>query len=190
MQWRRVRLDMKTCARKQDVGPAPAWGPARTPRSRPGHLHLVSAQEVEGLGEQLARGHVPADLEAKLSRLAAGDLGQRYIEQNCRTMIALVEAARSGSFREAGVAECERFLRVLAYVRKDDDAIPDYRADGFVDDQQEVRYAAAEMGALLRSFKAWRLRHQVPAMWAPYLCARSGHEPPRGRVVAGHACAR
>ena len=181
---------MKTYERELDFAQAQAWRPARTPGSRPGHLHLVSAQEIEVLGEQLARGHVPADLEAKLSRLATGDLGQRYIEQNCRTMIALVEAARSGSFKEAGLAECERLLRVLAYVRKDDDAIPDYRADGFVDDQQEVRYAGAEMGALLKRFKAWRLRHQVPAMWAPFLCARSSQEPPRARVAAGHAYAR
>ena len=185
-----MRPDMKTYERELDFAQAQAWRPARTPGCRPGHLHLVSAQEIEELGEHLARGNVPSDLEANLIRLTAGDLGHRFIEQNCRTMIALVEAARSGSFKEAGLAECERLLRVLAYVRKDDDAIPDYRADGFVDDQQEVRYAAAEMGALLKRFKAWRLRNQVPAMWAPYLCAQSGQEPPRAQVAAGHAYAR
>jgi hypothetical protein len=56
-------------------------------------------------------------------------------------------------------------LRVLAYVRKDDDAIPDNRPDGFVDDQQEIRAMLNEMGGLLQSFKMWRLRHQVPEMW-------------------------
>jgi hypothetical protein len=50
-------------------------------------------------------------------------------------------------------------------VRKDDDAIADYKPGGFVDDQQEVRAATQQLGPLLTSFKAWRLRHQVPRMW-------------------------
>jgi hypothetical protein len=60
---------------------------------------------------------------------------------------------------------CERLLRVLAYVRKDDDSIPDYQPGGFVDDQQEVRKVDNKYHSLLESFKAWRLRHQVPALW-------------------------
>jgi hypothetical protein len=50
-------------------------------------------------------------------------------------------------------------------VRKDDDSIPDYQPGGFVDDQQEVRKADNEYHSLLESFKAWRLQHQVPALW-------------------------
>ncbi len=56
-------------------------------------------------------------------------------------------------------------LRVLAYVPKDDDAVPDYKTGGLIDDQQEVRAATVELEALIQAFKAWRLRHQVPAMW-------------------------
>ena len=55
----------------------------------------------------------------------------------------------------------------VACVRKDDDAIPDYRPDGFVDDLQEVRAIARDLDSVLQNFKSWRLRHQVPAMWQP-----------------------
>ena len=109
--------------------------------------------------------HVPPDLEAKLIRLAKGDLISRAIEKNCRTIIALIQASQEGSFREANREERERLLRVLAYVRKDDDAICDYRPDGFVDDQQELRAVTTELQRLLQEFKAWRLCHQVPGMW-------------------------
>jgi len=156
-------------------------------------LHLITAHDIEALRNELARGHVPADLEAKLRQLAQGELIHRFIAQHCRTLIALVEAVQDGSFKEASRAECERLLRVLAYVRKDDDAIPDYRTDGFVDDQQEVRSVTAELGPLLQRFKAWRLRHQVPAMWTPFLCAHPGQDLSRtlaaGRLSA-HACGR
>jgi hypothetical protein len=54
---------------------------------------------------------------------------------------------------------------VLAYVRKDVDAIPDYQPEGFADDQQEIRSAATELSALIQAFKAWRLRYQVPVIW-------------------------
>ncbi len=143
-----------------------AWVAARHPEVRPSQLSLVTAHDVQRLRDELARGEVPPDLEAKLRRLATGDLGRCFIEQNCRTTIALLQAAREGSFPEASRAECERLLWVLAYVRKDDDAIPDYRPDGFFDDQQEVRAAANQLQPLLQAFKAWRLRHQVPSLWA------------------------
>jgi hypothetical protein len=132
---------------------------------RPGRLHLTTSHELRDLSEQLARGGLAPDFETKLARLADGDLGQRFIAQNCRLMIALLRAAHDGAFRQAGHAECERMLRVLAYVRKDDDAIPDYRPDGFTDDQQEVRAVVTELNPLLRSFKNWFLLHQVPVLW-------------------------
>jgi hypothetical protein len=133
---------------------------------RPGALHLVSAHELHELREALARGTLPPDFEAKLVRLAEGDLLHRFLARNCRLFAALLAAARDGSFKEARPADCERLLRVLAYVRKDDDAIADYRIGGFMDDQQEMRMALAELHPLLKSFKAWRLRHQVPGMWS------------------------
>ena len=138
----------------------------RQPALIPHRLHLVSAHELQDLRQKLARGQVPPDLEAKLIKLAGGDLVHRAIEQNCRTMIALLRAAHEGAFRKAVQEDCERLLRVLAYVRKDDDAVPDYRSDGFIDDQQEMRLVTRDLDSLLQNFKAWRLRHQVPAMWA------------------------
>lgn len=159
----------------------------RPPASGSGHTPLVNTHEVEDLREELTRGSVPPDFESKLRRLAQSDLGHRFIEQNCRMIIALVEAAQSGSFKEASQEELERLLRVLAYVRKDDDAIPDYRPDGFTDDQQEVRAVMTDLSHLLQRYKAWRLRHQVPAMWAPRFSAHPMPETPRGWSAAGRS---
>jgi len=97
--------------------------------------------------------------------LKGGDLSHHFIEQNCRLFAALLVAAEDSSFRQGSPAERERLLRVLAYVRKDDDAIPDYHPEGFADDQQEIRSAASELSALIQAFKAWRLRYQVPVIW-------------------------
>jgi hypothetical protein len=138
---------------------------AQIPGARSGHLHLVTAHDVQGVRSALAQGRLPADLEAKLAKLGAGSLAERYVEQNSRLFFALLLAALESAFTEATPTDRERLLRVLAYVRKDDDAIPDYRPDGFTDDQQEVRAATAELGPLLHAFKVWRLRHQVPGMW-------------------------
>ena len=71
---------------------------------------------------------------------------------------------------------------MLAYVRKDDDAIPDYLPSGFMDDQQEVRAAAMELGPLLQAFKAWRLCHLVPAWGAR--CPARAHGPEDGLMTA------
>ena len=133
--------------------------------ARPGLLYLVTAHDVQGLRSALAQGRLPADLETKLARLAGGSLSERYIEQNTRLFVALLMAASENSFTKTTPPDRERLLRVLAYVRKDDDAIPDYSPDGFSDDQQEVRAAARELNPVLLDFKVWRLRHQVPEMW-------------------------
>jgi hypothetical protein len=97
--------------------------------------------------------------------LTEGGLSHRFIEQNCRLFAALLLATEEGVFRDVSPAERERLMRVLAYVRKEDDAIPDYMPEGFTDDQEEVRAVLVELNGLLQTFKAWRLRHQVPAMW-------------------------
>jgi hypothetical protein len=140
------------------IGNAPrAVGEARLGRSpivaTPGFLNLVSPQELQQLRDSLLDGRPPRDLL------------QRFVEQNSRLIISLLFAAYSGEFRQANRASLERLLRVLAYVRKDEDAIPDSRPDGYVDDQQEIRAMLNEMGDLIQSFKMWRLRHQVPEMW-------------------------
>jgi len=135
------------------------------PGARSGLLYLVPPHEVQELRRALAQGSLPADFEAKLGRLAHGSLSDRYVEQNSRLFIALLRAAQEGSFTAATPADREQLLRVLAYVRKDDDAIPDYLPGGFIDDQQEVRAAVMELNPMLQAFKAWRLRHQVPDLW-------------------------
>lgn len=138
---------------------------AQMPPVRSGLLHLVTPHDVQEMRSALAKGTLPLDFEAKLARLHEGDLIHRYVEQNSRLFLFLLLAALESSFTESTPAQRERLLRVLAYVRKDDDAIPDYRPGGFLDDQQEVRAAAMELAPLLNAFKIWRLRHQVPAMW-------------------------
>ena len=131
----------------------------------PGFLHLVTAFELETLRMELLRGAAPFDLEAKLERLSDGGLGHRYIAKNCADFINLLLASQQRLFQGASRTDVDRLLRVLAYVRKDDDVIPDYRSDGFADDQQEVHAALIEFNPLLQAFKGWRLRHQVPVLW-------------------------
>ena len=128
-------------------------------------MQWITPHELEALRDALARGSLPPDFLGKLKRLTDGDLSHHFIEQNCRLFATLLAAAEHSSFREGSPEERERLLRVLAYVRKDDDAIPDYKPEGFADDQREIRSAAVELHALIHSFKAWRLRHQVPVMW-------------------------
>ena len=141
-------------------------GGARPVGFRPDFLHVVDPCELRQLQECLARGTIPADFELKLENLAGSGLSHSYIQQNCRLFIALLISAAEGSFKPLSPSQWDRLLRVLAYVRKDEDAIPDYRKDGYVDDQQEVRAAAAELSQLLLSFKNWRLRQQVPRLWS------------------------
>ena len=135
------------------------------PLVRSGLGYLVTANDIQELRAAVVKGRQPADFEAKLTKLGEGSLIERYVEHNCRLIFALLVAAQQGSFSEASASDRERLLRVLAYVRKDDDAIPDYLSGGYMDDQQEVRAAATELGSLLQAYRAWRLRHQVPDMW-------------------------
>jgi hypothetical protein len=158
-------MNMKTCERNPADGASLIRPAARQSAVQPNRLHLVTVHDVRNLRDDLAKGNIPPDLEAKLVKLAEGDLARCAIEQNCRIIIALLQAAQDGSFKEARPDACERLLRVLAYVRKDDDDIPDYRPNGFADDLEEVRAVTAQFSSLLQTFKAWRLRHQVPEMW-------------------------
>ena len=154
---------------RENVGAGRVHHPARTLVSRPALLQWITPHELEALRDALARGCLPPDFLGKLKRLADGDLSHHFIQQNCRLFAALLVATEHSSFREGSPAERERLLRVLAYVRKDDDAIPDYKPEGFADDQREIRSAAVELHALIQSFKAWRLRHQVPALWPDHV---------------------
>lgn len=145
----------------------------RTLAVRPALEQWISAQEIRELGEALARGNLPFDLAEKLGRMKTGDLSVRFIEQNCHLFAALLHASEQGDFREASRVERERLVSVLAYVRKDHDGIPDYLADGFTDDRQEILATTVELGPLLQAFKAWRLRHQVPLLWAVHGATRA-----------------
>jgi len=159
---------MNTCT----IGLAAEFGASRlttptfTLASRPALLHWINERELEELRATLAHGNLPPDFLWKLKQLAGGDLNHRFIERNCRQFAALLLATEAGEFRDLSPAERERLLRVLAYVRKEDDARPDTAPEGLTDDQQEVRAVLVELGGRLAAFKAWRLRHQVPGMWA------------------------
>ena len=150
-------------------------------------LHMVTQHDVRDLEIDLNRGNVPTDFESKLEGLATQSLLHRSVERNCRLFIALLQAAHKDEFKQLIPSAKERLLRVLAYVRKDDDAIADYKQNGFVDDQREVQAAVADLGMLLSSFKSWRLCHQVPGLWnrvAPTPPPTSHlFEPPVSRAV-------
>jgi hypothetical protein len=145
---------------------------------RPALERWVTPQELEALRKSVLNGCLPAGFLNKLTGLATGDLAQRSVEQNCRLFAALLLASEHGPFREASAADRERLLRVLAYVYKEEDAIPDVQAGGFADDQSEVRAVTLELAELLHAFKAWRLRFQVPAMW----------DDVRGGLAANELC--
>lgn len=148
---------------RQDRGCA--WQDYHFAGQRPLLMQWVTEPEVENLRHALAQGRVPLDLESKLMTLRQGDLGKICMEQACRWFIAILMAAEQGMFPQLEPGERERILRVLAYVRKYDDSIPDYQADGYTDDQQEVRAAALDYAGAIQAFKAWHLRNHVPSLW-------------------------
>jgi len=158
-------MEIYTRGMSENVGAGRVQSRARTLASRPALLQWITPHELQSLRDALARGCLPPDFVGKLKRLKEGNLSHHFIEQNCRLFAALLVAMEEGSFREGGPAERERLLRVLAYVRKDDDAIPDYKPEGLTDDQREMRATTVELDGLIQAFKAWRLRHQVPVMW-------------------------
>ena len=162
-------MEICSVGTRAEIGAGRVHSPDLLLVSRPALLQRITPHELESLRGALARGALPLDFLGKLKRLADGDLSHHFIQQNCRLFAALLVATEHSSFREGSPAERERLLRVLAYVRKDDDAIPDYKPEGFADDQREIRSAAVELHALIQSFKAWRLRHQVPALWPDHV---------------------
>lgn len=129
------------------------------------HLVLVNQFELEQMRFAIARGALPVDFEHKLRRIAAESLTGRFIEQQCRWFAALLIAVQSGQFRGVDNDRFQQLMRVLAYVRKEDDAIPDYQVQGLVDDRHEVRLVVVEMQLLIAGFKDWWLRSRVPVAW-------------------------
>ncbi|HEY5908986.1 MAG TPA: hypothetical protein VJA21_00125 [Verrucomicrobiae bacterium] len=151
----------------------------RPSTARPNGLYLVTEHEIQALEAALEEGRMPVDFERKLCRLGGGGLIERYVAQNCRLIFSLLLAARQGLCDSLSDAVRDRLLRVLAYVRKDEDAIPDYRVDGFKDDAQEIRSLEADLGPVLQEYKRWRLRHQVPGIWL-----RADAQPSKPREAA------
>jgi hypothetical protein len=149
----------------QEQASGQLWLAPQKPGAQGDLLYMVTASEIRELREALREGGLPLDLETKLEKLSRGTLAERLTEQNCRLFITLLVAAQGGSFNEAAPAPREKLLRALAYVRKEDDAIPDFLPSGFTDDQLQVRIASTELYPLLQLFKCWRLRHQVPKLW-------------------------
>ena len=89
---------------------------AQPPLVRSGLGYLVTADDVQELRTALATGRLPADFEAKLTKLGEGNLLERYVEHNSRLFFALLLASTKSSFRDASASDRERLLRVLAYV--------------------------------------------------------------------------
>lgn len=122
-------------------------------------LWLVNPYEMDELRTALARGQVPVDLRDKLAKLQRAGIIHHFVEQNSQLILALLLAVEDGSFRGVAPEERERLLRVLAYVRQDDDLIPDYQTGGYADDHQEVRMVLQDLAPVIGAFKRWRLRH-------------------------------
>src|SRR5258707_15231082 len=104
-------VNMKTLEENPTNDTSHAWPRARQPALRPSRLHLVTVHDLRNLRDEFARGSAPTDLETKLRKLAAGDLAPYSIEQNCRPIIALLQAAYRGAFKEARPAVIARGLR-------------------------------------------------------------------------------
>ncbi len=128
-------------------------------------LQLVTVVEIEQLQNALFKGALPADFETKLTRLSQETLLHQSVEQNCRCFVALLLAIQEGSFADPHAMTQDRLLRVLAYVRKEQDQVPDFKPGGFMDDWREVRAAMSDLANVIQRFKVWKLRHQVPGMW-------------------------
>lgn len=128
-------------------------------------LGMLSSDEVRELRAAVANRTVPADFTNKLQTLAEGDMVMRYIAHHSVLLLEMLHAGCQGEFPWLSPSDFEQILRVLAYVRKEDDAIPDFLPSGYVDDQREIRLALTQLAPLLEAYKSWRLCKEVPARW-------------------------
>lgn len=126
---------------------------------------MVTQAEMETLCDSLRQDHVPADLQAKLDRLRTNDPKELYLKQQSLLLASLLMSPAAQGFCTLRPNVCERLLRMLAYVRKDDDAIPDTWPDGMADDHDLMRLICTELRDALETFKAWHLSRRVPLMW-------------------------
>jgi len=128
-------------------------------------LDMVSEKELASLCAALQQGRIPTDLQAKLERLRTEDPREFYLKQQSVLLSALLRSSAAKEFCLLRPQVCERLLRMLAYVRKDDDAIPDTWPGGFADDHDLMRLTCTELREALDTFKAWHLSRRVPLLW-------------------------
>jgi len=128
-------------------------------------LEMVTKAEMESLCDSLHQDHVPADLRAKLDRLRTDDPKELYLKQQSLLLASLLMSPAARDFCSLRPNVCQRLLRMLAYVRKDDDAIPDTWPGGMADDHDLMRMTCTEYREALETFKAWHLSRRVPLMW-------------------------
>jgi len=140
-------------------------GWSRTPRVTPGALDLVTAREMETLCRDLAQGRIPLDLQAKVSVLRVDDPMEFFLKRQSELLLAFLMAPEASQYCRIRPDDCRRLLRMLAYVRKDDDAIPDTCPGGFVDDHDLMRMTCRELDQVLDAFKAWHLSRRVALLW-------------------------
>lgn len=126
---------------------------------------MVTREELESLELVLAQGYLPADLLAKLERLRDDDARELYLKQQSQTLGRLLLSIAASEYHQARPVEAKRFLRMLAYVRKEQDLIPDYLPNGMRDDHDLMRTTCAEFREALTRFKAWHLSRHVPMMF-------------------------
>jgi hypothetical protein len=148
----------------------PAWRGAWNQPNDPSQagrdlLGLVSAAETAALRASLSIGKVPQDLLDKLNRLHAEDYKEHYLQRQSWVLLALLVAAGDRGFNDISPWDRERLVRMIAYVRKDDDAIPDGWPHGFDDDHDLMRLTCNQLRPVLDAFKSWRLKRQVPRLW-------------------------
>jgi len=145
---------------------------------------MVTEAEMKALCDALHQDHVPADLRAKLNRLRTDDPREFYLKQQSLLLSSLLTSPAAREFCRLRPRDCERLLRMLAYVRKDDDAIPDTWPGGMVDDHDLMRMTCTELREMLDKFKAWHLSRRVPLLWdarAASVCRNNLASIPRWR---------
>jgi hypothetical protein len=126
---------------------------------------LITPYEVSSLREVLREGRVPWDLLHKLHRLRSDDYKEHYLQRQSWVLLSLLLAAGEQGFKDISLWDRERLIRMMAYVRKDEDAIPDSMPHGYDDDHDLMRMTCAQLGPVLEAFKAWHLLRQVPKLW-------------------------
>jgi hypothetical protein len=135
---------------------------------------MVTEAEMKALCDALHHDRVPTDLRAKLDRLRADDPRDLYLRQQSLLLASLLMSPAARGFCRLRQHDCERLLRMLAYVRKDDDAIPDTWPGGMADDHDLMRLTCTELREALDAFKAWHLSRRVPLLWNAHVAEGEG----------------